>query len=69
MIWKLPFSKEYRKRLSFMTLVGLYASIAECAIIGCFSILYLFPLSCVAVYLGFIAGIYLNKQFDKKAKV
>lgn len=62
MIWKLPFSKEYRKRLSFMILLGLCASIAEGSQIGYFSILYVFPLSLVAIYLGFIVGEYLNNR-------
>ena len=69
MIWKLPFSKEYRKRLSFMILLGLCASIFEGSQIGYIYILYLFPLSLIAVYFGLIAGIYLNKRIDKKAKV
>jgi predicted membrane chloride channel (bestrophin family) len=66
MIWKLPFSKVYRKRLGFMVVF----SLCLCVLLGFeteyINMLYLFPLSLVAVYLGFVLGEYLNKRADKK---
>ena len=64
--FKQPFNKGYRKRFYFMIFIGLCASIMEGYQIGYISILYIFPLSVIVVYFGFLVGDYINKRFDKK---
>ena len=66
MIWKLPFSKEYRKGLYFVWLISLVLGITVGYVRGYFSMVYMLPLLFLASYLGFMLGVYLNKRADKK---